>query len=233
MRMRYSPELGATICARIARGETIHAICASAGMPSPRTFYRWLGEHDDFLARYEHAQEAREAAGVSPVGKASTYTPETATAICEQIIAGQTLKQICAAEGMPSKSTLFHWLWHHPEFAQQYTRAKTVQAEVLADEIHEIIDDPLLAPFDKRVRMDGRKWLIARMKPQKFGDRTSPERSPEEMSDEEIRRELLAIVAKAKARMASAAPAPPDAEPAPGEDPSKHDAREKRSRTAI
>lgn len=55
----YSPEIVATICARIAKGEPVAAVCRTKGMPALCTFLRWADEREDVAAEYSRALEAR------------------------------------------------------------------------------------------------------------------------------------------------------------------------------
>ncbi len=44
------------------------------------------------------------------------------------------------------------------------------RTEFQAQEILTIADDPTIEPNDKRIRVDTRKWIMARMKPKRYGD---------------------------------------------------------------
>jgi len=61
--MTYSPEQTAahkaTICERIANGESLKAICEDEGMPSKSLVFEWLGQDADFVDRYARAREAQ------------------------------------------------------------------------------------------------------------------------------------------------------------------------------
>lgn len=104
-------------------------------------------------------------------GRPTTYTPETADRICEQLALGRSLLQICKADDMPCMVTVYKWLRQNEEFANNYTRAREDQADTHADELLGIADDPSLDPNDKRVRVDARKWVASKLKPKKYGDR--------------------------------------------------------------
>ena len=91
---------------------------------------------------------------------------------------------------MPAQSQVYVWLNRHPEFQEQYTRAREEQAETHADEIVDIADE---TPQTKEVldkdgkviditldsayiawqkqRIDARKWNAAKQRPKKYGDR--------------------------------------------------------------
>lgn len=53
----YTEEQAAKICERIADGETLRAICRDDDMPSWRTVYDWLTEHEDFATRFARARD--------------------------------------------------------------------------------------------------------------------------------------------------------------------------------
>ena len=138
-----------------------------------------------------------------PPGRPSTYTPELADLICEQIADGKSLRSICAAEGMPGKSTVFRWLAENEAFRDQYARAREAQADALADDILDIADEKCTTVradkhhgtkaddddgnvevvFDSaavarnRLRVDARKWIAAKLKPKVYGDKVSAELS--------------------------------------------------------
>ncbi len=134
------------------------------------------------------------AAGASkakakPPGRPSIYTAELAAAICEHIAAGKSLRTIAALDGMPAQSTIMVWLdGKHPDFTEQYARAREAQADKLAEEILSIADDGrsdtyLDAEGNERtdteviqrskLRVDTRKWLASKMAPKKYGDKVA------------------------------------------------------------
>jgi hypothetical protein len=54
---RYTPELAATICERLADGEALKAICRDSGMPSARTVRQWaIDDREGFAEIYERAR---------------------------------------------------------------------------------------------------------------------------------------------------------------------------------
>jgi len=90
---------------------------------------------------------------------------------------------------MPAQSQVYVWLQKHPDFQEQYTRAREEQAETHADEIVDIadeqpdlvevkdaegnvIDHKLDSAFIawQRQRIDARKWNAAKQRPKKYGD---------------------------------------------------------------
>ena len=55
----YTKAVGAKICERLAEGESLRAICETAGMPNKSTVFRWLASHDSFRDQYARAREAQ------------------------------------------------------------------------------------------------------------------------------------------------------------------------------
>lgn len=125
-----------------------------------------------------------------PLGRPSDYTPQLATAICARIADGESLRSVCRDEAMPDKSTVFDWLRIHPEFADQYARAKEESADTHADDILEIADDGTNDWMERqdaegrkfydlngeniqrsKLRVDTRKWIASKLKAKKYGER--------------------------------------------------------------
>jgi hypothetical protein len=56
----YTPELAARICARLASGESLRAICADEDMPPESTVREWaVDDREGFAAQYARAREAQ------------------------------------------------------------------------------------------------------------------------------------------------------------------------------
>lgn len=123
-------------------------------------------------------------------GRPSDYSTEITTEICIRLGLGESLREICRSEDMPDKSTVMRWLAAHQEFRDQYAGAREAQADYFAEEILEIADDGTNDWMERqngdgttyevenrevlnrsRLRVDTRKWLMARMAPKKYGDR--------------------------------------------------------------
>ena len=125
-------------------------------------------------------------------GRPSIYTQELADKICEQIAtSSKSMKRICEELDV-SIATVLNWLTpnnerYREEFEKQYTRAKEMQCEYLAEEILEIADDSSqdLKGVDEygnriedkefvnrsKVKIDARKWIASKLKPKKYGDK--------------------------------------------------------------
>lgn len=104
------------------------------------------------------------------MGRPSDYSEELAAEICGRLANGESLKSICSSDAKPDASTVYRWLVAHETFREMYARAREDQADTLADEILSIADkaeDANLA----RLQVDARKWVAAKLKPRKYGER--------------------------------------------------------------
>lgn len=129
------------------------------------------------------------------MGRPSDFNETTALEICERLAEGESLRAICLADDMPSKSTVFRWLDSNPTFRDQYARAREFQADTMADEMQDIADDgsnDWMEKHDKdgnaigwqlngehvqrsKLRIDTRKWNASKLKPKKYGDKITNE----------------------------------------------------------
>lgn len=127
---------------------------------------------------------------MAAMGRPSIYTPEIAAVICERLANGESLRQICAADDMPGRSTVFRWAAENVAFRDQYAVARAAQAEHMADELLDIADDGSNDWMERfysegqslgwqvngehiqrsRLRVDSRKWLLSKLLPKKYGD---------------------------------------------------------------
>jgi hypothetical protein len=121
------------------------------------------------------------------VGRHSTFSPEIADTICEQLAEGHSLRRICATKDLPHIATVFRWLEQNAAFREQYARARELQADTLADEILDIADDGRndktvdengIEVIDhdviarSRLRVDARKWIASKLKPKVYSERS-------------------------------------------------------------
>jgi len=93
--------------------------------------------------------------------------------VCARIADGMSLKAACASKDMPRRQTILDWLKRDGEgnLSTIYARAREAMADKLADEVMEIADSEGLAPEDKRIMVDARKWVAAKQRPRKYGDK--------------------------------------------------------------
>lgn len=122
-------------------------------------------------------------------GRPTKYSQDLADSICEMIAMGYSMRSVSADESMPASSTMFKWLREHTEFSEQYARACEERSEAMAEDILDIADDGTNDWMEiekrgetytvanneaiqrSRLRVDTRKWLMAKTKPKKYGDK--------------------------------------------------------------
>lgn len=129
------------------------------------------------------------------MARPTDFTPEIADKICGQLSAGVSLRTVCLADDLPSTVTVFSWLRKFPEFLNQYEKAKAECADAYAEEIIDIADDGTndwMERNDKdgenigwqlngehvqrsRLRIDSRKWIASKLKPKKYGEKSTQE----------------------------------------------------------
>ena len=56
--VRYSPEIAAEICERLAKGESLRAICRDMHMPTEAAVRQWVASDKAFASQYAQAREA-------------------------------------------------------------------------------------------------------------------------------------------------------------------------------
>jgi hypothetical protein len=106
-------------------------------------------------------------------GRPSTFTQETADAICTRLAEGETLRQICRDEAMPGLTTVFRWLEAYESFREQYARAREQQADTFAEKMH---DEALNEARDvqrSKLIVDVLKWHAGKTAPKKYGERST------------------------------------------------------------
>ncbi len=137
---------------------------------------------------------------VTTMGRPSLYTEELANEICVRLGLGESLRKICLDERMPCLASVMGWLSRKPDFLEQYTRAREIQAETQFDELIDIVDQPpelsyvtdkngelVEVKFDSsyvqwmKLRVDTRKWTAARMAPKKYAEYKQPEEKVDTM----------------------------------------------------
>lgn len=123
-------------------------------------------------------------------------SPENAELICLRIIEGHNLREI-ATELDCDAGAITHWVATDEAFYEQYIRAKEAQAVAMEAELLEISDDGSNDWMERRgetvldqehvqrsrLRIDTRKWLMAKMLPKRYGERVVQEHTGKDGKD--------------------------------------------------
>lgn len=132
--------------------------------------------------------------------------------ICSEIEKGRALRNILMQDdNTPSTQTFYVWLENDENLSKQYARACEVRADIIFDEMIDIADDGRNDYTDteigykfnsehvqrSKLRIDARKWMLSKMNPKKYGDRTDITTNGKdivtkysEMTDEEIKAQI-------------------------------------------
>ena len=107
---------------------------------------------------------------------------------------GMSTTSACKQVGLGWQS-FCNWCEEDPEHVERYTRARAQLLERMAEEIHQIADTPvdgvtITTKADggveekrgdmiehRRLQIESRKWLLARLMPKKYGDKQQVEHS--------------------------------------------------------
>lgn len=105
------------------------------------------------------------------------YSLLKADQICQMLIEGKTLKQICSMPDMPSSARIYHWLAMHPEFKQRYEEARKQRAEYFHDEAIHIATQPLMKDEvpGAKLAVETLKWAAEKNDPHRFGKKDTVE----------------------------------------------------------
>lgn len=123
-------------------------------------------------------------------GRPTKYTKQLADKICSELALGFSMRTVSGNTWSPSMATIFSWLRTKPQFLEQYEKAKQESTDAMAEDIMDIADNGTNDWEEKeradgsiyialnnehiqrsRLRVDTRKWLMAKMKPKKYGEK--------------------------------------------------------------
>ncbi|MFA5727547.1 MAG: hypothetical protein WC886_07900 [Saccharofermentanaceae bacterium] len=92
-------------------------------------------------------------------------------------ISEKGMSAISALKGRMSTQTFYSLLEEDEVKSKRYARATEMRAELMANELLEIADKKSKSKDDNikvqrdRLRVDSRKWLLAKLHPKKYGDK--------------------------------------------------------------
>lgn len=104
------------------------------------------------------------------------HPPETRQAVVDAIAQGDSLRSICARDGMPGMSTVMDWLESDAEFRSKYARAREHQADLLFEGMADIEADVLTGDLKAdaaRVVLDSQRWRAEKLKPKVYGAKST------------------------------------------------------------
>ena len=124
-------------------------------------------------------KETTEVAPIEPkrsVGRPSKFTQEIADYICEEMINGRDLVDICSKDEMPSRASVYRWLRENPVFETQYAHAREALADFEMANLKKMADATTEANVNSsRVKLNHYQWRVMKIAPRLYGDRTRTE----------------------------------------------------------
>lgn len=167
---------------------------------------------------------------------AHKYTKEIHNEVCWRIAQGETLTAICEPKHMPDASAVSRWAMEGAKiecrdkslilFAQDYRRARDLQAILFADRVQDIADQtsndlthdgrPNTAAVQRdKLRIDAMKWRASKLAPHLYGERIGVEHSGpgggpiEHVNHRDLARTLIEVMDTAALELAQeATPSP-------------------------
>ena len=108
-------------------------------------------------------------------GRPTKYTTEAEAEILERLASGESLRSICQSPHLPSDATVRTWVIENREgISARYSRARAIGVDALRDQTLADAEMPL-DPADvpaAQLKWRARTWHMAKMWPEKYGDRT-------------------------------------------------------------
>ena len=111
------------------------------------------------------------------MGRPSTYTPEVEAEVMDRLASGESLRSICKDDHLPSESAVRLWVTDdNPKgIAARYSRARGMGIDALGEQTLEDATKSM-DPQDvaaAQLAWRARTWHMSKMRPDKYGDRTS------------------------------------------------------------
>jgi hypothetical protein len=195
----YNRQIADRIIDGIAAGRSLTGTCRDVGLPHRATVACWIADdHDGFAARY---RAARETGHCKP--SLVAYSPEIADRIISMLMRGEMMVDICQEPDMPHANTVLTWVKEDREgFAARYQRAREAGLHSIAEQLLTIVDDrsndwivcckedgTIETILDServhraRLRFDARRWILSKVLPRDYGERSDIDARSEYESD--------------------------------------------------
>jgi hypothetical protein len=111
----------------------------------------------------------------------SAFSEAIADEILSRLATGETIRAICKTPGMPTTGLITQWLSptntapgsqrFREDFPKRYAHARAMGLDQMAEQTIEIADNLDEDPASRRVRVDTRKWLLSKLRPDLYGER--------------------------------------------------------------
>jgi hypothetical protein len=135
-------------------------------------------------------QASKDLMKIADKARPVAFTEELFIKLLDRLAQGETLVAICADQTMPTRQSLFQKLYKDENARELYYAAREMQMEAMAEEILELSDNAendwstddrgrRVANNDvlqrARLKVDTRKFIMAKMAPRRFGEKNFTE----------------------------------------------------------
>ena len=104
--------------------------------------------------------------------KELTLTTSLSNNICQKLMEGKPLTQICQEKDLPSLTTIYKWINSNPSFAKQITNARRVGTQYYLDKMIEELETMSAKDVGiVREKLHHYRWLAQKLLPALYGDK--------------------------------------------------------------
>ena len=107
------------------------------------------------------------AAIASPI----RFSQAIADEIIQRLMEGESLREICQSQHMPTEGAVRAWAVNDALFGAQYMRARDIGLDCQLDRMLAVAADDSRDPKSRAVEIDALKWRLCKMAPKRYGDR--------------------------------------------------------------
>lgn len=110
--------------------------------------------------------------------KASLDDEDVVQALCDRLIGGEGITEICASPDMPGKTQVYVRMAEDKDFRTRIAAAREAQQDAIVDDLIPMADAATVEDYNVvKLRIWARQWRAARLAPKKYGDRVGLEHS--------------------------------------------------------
>lgn len=141
------------------------------------------------IRRQQVAFKIEVAVMAKKTGRPSKFTKELAIKICDRIAGGESLCAVCRDIGIPEPTVIGWFVDDKDGVFDYYARARKIQGEQMFEDLLNITDDSQNDWMERnghtvvdqeavqrsKLRVDTRKWILARMDTQRYAETSKQE----------------------------------------------------------
>ena len=111
-----------------------------------------------------------------PPTRPNPLDPGIVDRICEGLIEGRSMADVCEPEDMPHWTMVYRTMAKDPIFAREIARAREAQQEAIIDETVNLADKATAEDVNvMKLRIWARQWRASKLAPKKYGEKVQTE----------------------------------------------------------